>query len=120
MSDTTPLPLTHLQNFWNIMTLKTLPRSIEDVRSLIQIEMMKHYTRGPICKISSKQVEKYMLKIFVKDTTYFCSKSKFLVLHPDIRRLIDMLVSEHLRWHIETNLEGHSYLFATWQHWNTV
>jgi hypothetical protein len=109
---------THLQNFWNILTLKVLPKSCEDIRALVQVEMMKHYTRGPICKINPSHVEKYMLKIFVKDTTYFCVKSKFLVNHPSIRKLIDMILSEHMYWHIETNLEGHSYLFASWQHWN--
>jgi hypothetical protein len=109
----------HLQNFWSVLTLKTLPKNTEDVRALVQIEMMKHYTRAPICKIQDTQVEKYMLKIFVKDTTYFCCRSKYLINHPDIRKIVDILLEEQLNWHIETNLEGHSYLFASWQHWNT-
>ena len=109
--------ITHLKNFWSLVTLKRIPKGIEDIRVIVQVEMMKHYTRAPIYKFQPNQLEKYITKLFVKDTDYFCNKSKFLIKTPEIRAVINMLKTEDLDWHIETNLEGNSYLFVSWQHW---
>jgi hypothetical protein len=109
-----------LKGFWDLLTFRKLPTTPDELHVSIQVEMMKHYTRAPICKIDKKHVDKYLTRLFVKEKEYYCGKSRLLITSPEIRCIIDMLLNDGLNWHIETNLEGNSYLFATWQHWNVL
>jgi len=119
MNETNTPSLTHLQNFWKLISFMRLPANAEDIRILIQVEMMKHYTRAAICRLKPSQIEKYLTTIFVKETNYFCNRSKFLVKDPEIRKVIDLLGEEKVIWYIETNFEGNHYLFVSWQHWSS-
>lgn len=110
----------HLKKFWNLLSFKRLPHSVEDLRIIVQVEMMKYHTRAAICKIQPKQSEKYLLKILVKDTKYYCARSKLLITSPEIRGVIDIIKFENMDWHVETNREGNTYLFASWQHWGML
>ena len=108
----------HLQRFWKLLIFKRLPECQEDINALVQVEMMKHHSRAPICKLTPRQIEKYLTRLFVADTTYYCSRSKLLITSPEIRCIIDLILSQNLKWHIEVNLEGVAFVFASWHHWN--
>jgi len=110
----------HLKHFWEIVTFKKLPQTTADVRTLIQVEMMKFHSRAVICKILPPDTEKYSFGYFVKETEkdYFCKKSKLVVKDTsDVRCIIDIIVGDDMKWGIETNLEGSFYLIASWKHW---
>lgn len=109
---------THLERFWKLVTFKRLPKTIEDINVLVQIEMMRYHTRGPVCKILPDHYEKCITGWLVSDKKYYCSRSKYFVKDQNIRKVIDMLYKQKMQWHIETNLEDNSYLFASWQHWD--
>lgn len=114
----TEITQTHLQKFWKLLTFRNLPTNVEDIRVLIQVEMMKNSSCAPICKLKQTHLEKYITSLFVKETTYFCSRSKYLVKDQEVRRVIDLLIAEKLNWYIEITLEGNYYIIASWQHWN--
>jgi len=116
---TSPPTDTHLQSFWKLISLRKLPQTVEDVRVIIQVEMMKYANSAAVCRIQMNQIEKYMTSLFVKDTQYYCQRSKFLVKDPELKTVIDLLAEEKLAWYFEFNLEGSCYLFATWKHWLT-
>ena len=107
----------HLKRFWKLLIFKRLPECPEDINALVQTEMMKHYSRAPICKLTPRQVEKYLTRLFVSDTRYFCSRSKLLITSPEIRQVIDMILEQDLQWHIEVNLDSVAFVFASWHHW---
>lgn len=107
-----------LQHFWHLVTFKKMPFTTEDVRVLIQVEMMKFHTRAVICKICPTDTDKYRFDYFVRDKNYYCNTSKLFIKEgSDIRLIIDILTSEGMKWGIETNLEGAFYLIASWKHW---
>lgn len=106
-----------LQRFWNVLLLKQIPETTDDVRILVQTEMMKHFNRAPICKLHANQVEKYITKMFLSNTSYFCHRSKYLITDPKIQKIVDILMQEKLQWHVEKSIEGNLFLFATWFHW---
>lgn len=108
---------THIKRFWKLLTFKRLPDCSEDINALVQVEMMKHYSRAPICKVTTRQVEKYITRLFVKETTYFCNRSKMLIQSPEIRKIIDIILEQGLEWHIEVNVDGVAFVFASWHHW---
>lgn len=108
----------YLKKFWKLLIFKSLPLTCEDVNALVQVEMMKHHSRAPICKLMPRQVEKYITRLFVKETKYYCSRSRLFVHSPEIRHIIDLICEQDLQWHIESNLDGIAYLFATWHHWS--
>ena len=119
MSSTTQDDHQHLKRFWSLLNFKGgLPKTVQDIRLLVQVEMMKHYNNGAICRILSGQVERHLTRILVDDTKYYCTTSRRLIKDPDVRRVIDLLVEEDLKWIIRTNLEGIMYLNASWHHWN--
>lgn len=107
----------HLRRFWKLLTFKRLPDCAEDINALVQVEMMKHISRAPICKIGTKQIERYLTRLFVKETAYFCYQSKMMVQSPEIRKIIDMILAQGLQWHIETNVDNVIFLYASWHHW---
>ena len=113
-----PPPEGYIKRFWKLLTFKRLPTSTDEINALVQVEMMKHFVRAPICKVHGNQIEKYVTRLFVKETNYFCNRSKLLVKSQAIRNVIDLLTEQDLKWHIEVNVEGNAYLFATWSHWN--
>ena len=109
-----------LQHFWHLVTFKKLPVTVQDVRILIQVEMMKFHSRAVICKIPPTDTDKYTFGYFVKDrdSKYYCNKSKLVVKeHSEVRTVIDNLLSEGMKWGIETNLDGSYYLIASWKDW---
>ena len=101
-----------------MLKFKRYPQNNEDINTIIQVAMMKYQNRTPICKIHPQQVEKCLTRIFVKETQYYCSRSRLLVKSPELRNVVDMLLAEKLQWHIETTTQGFNYIFADWQHWN--
>ena len=86
---------------------------MEDVRVIVQVEMMKYANCAAMCRVQMNQIEKYITALFVKDTQYFCRRSKFLVKDPDLQAVVDLLLEEKLGWYIESNLEGNCYPFVT-------
>ena len=113
-----PKSQTHLQRFWKLLKFKQLAQNNEDINTIIQVAMMKYQNRAPICKIHPQQVEKCLTRIFVKETQYYCTRSRLLIKSPEMRKIINMLLAEKLQWHIENTSEGVSYIYADWQHWN--
>ena len=116
MSD--PKSQTHLQRFWKLLKFKQLAQNNEDINTIIQVAMMKYQNRAPICKIHPIHLEKCLTRIFVKETQYYCNRSRLLIKGTEMRKIIDMLLEEGLQWYIETTREGFNYIFADWQHWN--
>ena len=110
----------HLKHFWDIVTFKKLPQTLNDVRMLVQTEMMKFHSRTIICKVYPIDTDKYTFSAFVKaeDKDYFCNNSKLLIKESStVRDIIDMIVYDDMKWGIETNLVGAYYLIASWKHW---
>jgi hypothetical protein len=110
----------HLQHFWELVTFKKLPQTIEDINIIIQVEMMKFHSRAVVCKITPSDTTKYRFELFVgeKDTNYFCKTSRLLIKeNSPIRKLVDLLITSNMHWGIETNLDGSYYLIASWKHW---
>ena len=109
---------THLEHFWKSLTFKILPKTAQDINMLVQVEMMRYHTKAPICKIFSEQYDRCLTGWLVSDKKYFCSRSKYFIKDEKIKTVIDLLYSLKLQWHVKTNIEGNSYLFASWQHWD--
>lgn len=113
--------MNYLKNFWELVTFKKIPQTIEDINVLIQAEMIKFHSRAIICKIPVSDTEKYTFTTFLRenDKGYFCKNSKLLIKQSsqEFRRIIDMIIDIGLLWGIETNLEGSYYLIASWKHW---
>lgn len=112
--------MSYLKNFWELVSFKKLPQTIEDIHVLVQAEMIKFHNRAVICKIPKTDTEKYTFVSFVRegDKKYFCTTSKMLVkCTSEVRHVIDMILDVGLIWGIETNLEDSFYLVASWKHW---
>lgn len=109
--------MSHLKHFWELVSFKAFPETIEDVRTLCQTEMIKFHSRAVICKLSPDDSEKYRMGLFIPDQKYFCNASRLYVKNEKIKKVIDYILNDDMKWGIETNLEDGIYLIASWKHW---
>lgn len=109
--------MSHLKHFWELVTFKKNVETLEDVQMLCQTEMLKFHSRAVICKLSPEDSEKYRTNMFIPDQIYFCNTSRLYVKNDKIRKVIDFILLNDMKWGIETNLEDGVFLVASWKHW---